>query len=85
MSQARVSDSEHRRERMEGNTRTLPRDGDKKELGVEEEPTGSLGQVEQTIIHWMDRHHGPMYSTGNCIQYPVINRVGTEHEERTCP
>ena len=61
-----------------------PKRGGKKELGVEEEPTGSLGQVEQTINHWMDKHQGPMYSTRNCMQYPVVNCVGKEHEERMC-
>ena len=35
----------------------------------------------QTIIYRMDKQQGPtMYSTGNYIQYPVINHNGIEYE-----
>lgn len=51
----------------------------------EEEPVGSLGQAGQTLIRWVDKHEGPMQSTGNCVHYPVINRVGKGHGERMHP
>ena len=35
----------------------------------------------QTIIYRMDKQQGPMYSTGTCIQYPVINHNGKEYEK----
>ena len=36
----------------------------------------------QTIIlyiEWINKV--PLYSTGNCVQYPVINRNGKEYEK----
>ena len=35
----------------------------------------------QTIIYRMDKKQGPTYSTGNYIQYPVINHNGKEYEK----
>ena len=29
----------------------------------------------------MDKHKAPLYSTGNYIQYPVINHNGKEYEK----
>ena len=84
MAQARVSDSEHGRERVEGNMREgSPKRGGQEGAGGEEEPVGRLGQVELTHIRWMAKHQGPMHSTGNCVHYPVINRVGKGHGETT--
>ena len=36
----------------------------------------------QTIIYRMDKHKVLLYSTGNYIQYPVINHNGKEHEKK---
>ena len=33
------------------------------------------------IIYRMDKQQGLLYSTGNCIQYPVINHNGKEKNE----
>ena len=86
MAQAWVSDSEHRRERVEGNMREgSPKRGGQEGAGGEEEPVGRLGQAGQTLIRWMAKHQGPMHSTGNCVHYPVINRVGKGHGERMYP
>ena len=35
----------------------------------------------QTIIRRIDKQQVLLYSTGNCIQYPVINHDGKEHEK----
>ena len=43
--------------------------------------TGSLGQQMQTIIYRMNKQQGPMYSTGNYIQYPVITYYRKESEK----
>ena len=86
MAQAWVSDSEHRRERVEGNMREgSPKRGGQEGAGGEEEPVGRLGQAGQTLIRWMAKHQGPMHSTGNCVHYPVINRVGKGHGETMYP
>ena len=42
---------------------------------------GSLGLQTQTSICRMDKQQDPMYSTGNYIQYPVINHKGKEYEK----
>ena len=86
MAQARVSDSEHHQERVEGNMREgSPKRGGQEGAGGEEEPVGRLGQAGQTLIHWVAKHQGPMHSTGNCVHYPVINRVGKGHGETMYP
>ena len=36
----------------------------------------------QTIIHRMDKQQGLLYSTGNYIQYPVINHNGKEYKKK---
>ena len=36
----------------------------------------------QTVTYRMDQQQGPMvYSTGNYIQYPVINHIGKEYKK----
>ena len=35
----------------------------------------------QTIKFRIDKQQGPMYSTGNYVQYPVINHDGEEYEK----
>ena len=36
----------------------------------------------QTMIQRMDKQQGPSVSTGNCIQYHVINHHGKEYQRR---
>ena len=36
----------------------------------------------QTITFRIDKQQGPMYSTGNYIQYPVINHNGKEYKKK---
>ena len=42
---------------------------------------GSLGLANQTIRCKVDKHV-LLYSTGNCIQYPIINHDGKEYKKR---
>ena len=44
---------------------------------------GVWDQQVQTIIHKMNQQHGPTVqdSTGNYIQYPVVNYSGKEFEK----
>ena len=51
--------------------------------GVREERIGSLGLAEANVyIGWIN-NKVLLYSTGNYIQYPVINHNGKEYEN-TC-
>ena len=56
MAQARVSDSEHRRERVEGTKgRALQREGDKKELGVRRNPWGVWDKQDRLLsVGWLN-------------------------------
>ena len=46
------------------------------------EGLGGWDQQMQTIIYKTDKQQGPtVYSTGNYIQYPVINCNGKEYEK----
>ena len=49
--------------------------------GLEEGWTGSLELAVQTIICRMDNNKVLLYSTGNYIQYPVINHNGKEYKK----
>ena len=51
------------------------------EEGCKREGLGVWGQQMQTIIHRMDEQPSPMYSTGNYIQYSIINHDGKEYEK----
>ena len=42
---------------------------------------GVWDQQMQTIIYRMDKQKVLLYSTGNYIQYPVINHNGKEYEK----
>ena len=46
---------------------------------------GVWDQQMQTIIYRTDKQQGPilLYSTGNYIQYPVINHNGKEYEKES--
>ena len=39
----------------------------------------------QTTIYRLGKQQGPVYSTGNYIQYPVINHNGKKSESLTIP
>ena len=43
---------------------------------------GAWDSQEQTIIHRVDRKGPPVYRTGNCIQYPMINQNRKGYEKQ---
>ena len=45
--------------------------------------TGSVGLEMETILYRVDKQQGPtVYSSGNYIQYPVINHHGEEYLQK---
>ena len=44
--------------------------------------SGSLGSVDASYHYRMDGQQGPIVSSGNCIQYPIINYNGKEHRKK---
>ena len=46
--------------------------------------SGNWGLVETLLYMDWTAEKSLLYSTGNCIQCPVINHHGKEHERRMC-
>ena len=56
-----------------------------KEVGVGEGWIGSLGLADANLyIEWIN-NSVLLYSTGNNIQYPVINHNGKKYEKKKVP
>ena len=49
--------------------------------GWEKDGVGGCGQQMQTITYRMDKQQVLLYSTGNYIQYPMINHNGKEYKK----
>ena len=48
----------------------------KEQGGWEREGLGVSDQQMQTSVYRMDKQQGPLHSTGNYIQYPMMNHNG---------
>ena len=59
---------------------TLPKEGDKEELGSQEEQTGTLGLANLLSTEWMNTNN-LQQSIGSCIQYPVIIHNGKGYDK----
>ena len=44
---------------------------------------GGISRSKLLYVGWIN-NKGPLYSTGNCIQYPVINHHGKEYYKQEC-
>ena len=59
---------------------TLPKEGDKEELGSREKQIGTLGLAYLLSTEWMNTNI-LQQSIGSCIQYPVIIHNGKEYRK----
>ena len=53
-----------------------------KKMGWGRDGVGGWGEQMSAITQRMDNNKALLYSTGNCIQCPMINHNGKEYKKR---